>query len=153
MIVTAIVLIAQLGVLADGPPTLDDLSWLAGCWQLTGNKRETLEQWMKPSGGMMLGMSRTVVEGKTREFEYLRIHRDESGDIHYVAIPSGQTETSFKLIRWSTTELVFENPEHDFPQRIIYTWKGEGEMEVRIEGLRGGKARAIDFLFTRSSCD
>ena len=46
----------------------------------------------------------------------------------------------------------FENPTHDFPQRIIYRSDGEGGMSVRIEGERQGKPSAADFQFTRVAC-
>ena len=31
-------------------PSLNDLSWLAGCWEANRNGRELTEQWMKPAG-------------------------------------------------------------------------------------------------------
>ena len=34
--------------------------------------------------------------------------------------------------------VVFENPTHDFPQRIIY-WKDGADLRARIEGTQNGK--------------
>ena len=48
-------------------------AWLAGCWQQRTGNRESLEIWMTPAGGLMLGASRTLVNGAVREFEPLRI--------------------------------------------------------------------------------
>ncbi len=99
----------------------------------------------------MMGMSRTVVGGKATEFEFLQI-RQQGTDIFYVAKPSGQAEASFKLIRHSEREAVFENPTHDFPQRIIYRLQPDGSMTARIEGKTNGTERGIDFLMKRVSC-
>ena len=105
-------------------PTINDLSWLAGCWEANLRGREVNEQWMKPAGGIMLGMARTVSQGKAAEFEFTQIREDKDGAIYYVAKPSGQPEASFKLIKLQNKEAVFENPQHDFPQRIRYRRKG-----------------------------
>jgi len=47
---------------------------------------------------------------------------------------------------------VFENREHDFPQRVIYRRELDGSMHARIEGERDGRIRTIDFSKTRVAC-
>jgi hypothetical protein len=42
---------------------------------------------------------------------------------------------------------VFENLEHDFPQRIIYRRNQDGSLTARIEGDRGGRIVGMDFHF------
>src|SRR5262245_36270866 len=133
--------------------SVDDFAWLAGSWERSGKGREVIEQWMKPSGDLMLGMSRTVAEGKTREFEFLQIRRRDDGGIYYVAMPSGQQETWFKLVKHGTHEAVFENLEHDFPQRILYRLEKDGSLAARIEGTMQGQFKSIDFPYQRAKCD
>ncbi len=134
-------------------PSVNDLAWLAGCWERGGNGWEGVEQWMKPAGETMLGMSRTVGNGKLREFEFLQLRTKEDGAIYYVALPSGQKETWFKLVKSAEHEAVFENLEHDFPQRIIYRLEKDGSLLARIEGLSKGKLKGIDFPMKRGKCD
>ena len=67
----------------------------------------------------MLGLSRTVVGGKTTEFEFLRIAVVD-GALAYVAKASGQAEAAFPVKSIEDGVVVFENLSHDFPQRIIY---------------------------------
>jgi hypothetical protein len=133
--------------------SLDSLAWFTGCWSGGSGARTSLEQWMKPSGKTMLGMSRTVANDKTVEYEFLRLHEKPNGDIFYTALPSGQQETSFKLIRLDKHMAVFENPEHDFPQRIIYKLEDDGSLKARIEGKSKGKERGIDFPMKKVKCD
>ena len=132
--------------------TIADLAWLAGCWDGSGGGREYLEQWMKPSGQTMLGMSRTVMNGKTVAHEFVQI-REQEGDLFYIAKPSGQAEASFKLIKYNNQEAVFENPQHDFPQRIIYRLEKDGSLAAAIEGMSKGKLKHIDFPMKRAKCD
>src|SRR3954469_18054887 len=117
------------------------VSWLAGCWTGTG-KEQSLEQWMAPAGGMMLGMSRTIVAGKPTEFECMRIVETD-GKLYFIAKPSGQAETRFTLIKSSSMEAVFENTHHDFPQRVIYRLQPDGSLVARIEGSANGKQQAV----------
>ncbi|HEV3409146.1 MAG TPA: DUF6265 family protein [Chthoniobacterales bacterium] len=132
--------------------SIEELGWLSGCWQSDGDNRQVREQWMKPAGNMMLGMSHTVANGKTREYEFIRIVQEENGDVFFVANPSGQKEARFKLMIVTEREARFENPEHDFPQRIIYRRDGDS-LVGRIEGVSKGKERAADFPYKRVACD
>ena len=101
-------------------PTLADISWISGDWQTApGGRRQIEEHWTAVAGGSMMGMSRAVAGDKTVEFEYLRIEQRTDG-IYYVAHPGARCPgTDFKLTSASATEAVFENPQHDFPKRII----------------------------------
>jgi hypothetical protein len=130
-------------------PTLQTLAWIAGHWSLERNGRTGTEVWMPPDGGTMVGMSRTVAQGRTVEYEFLLLRQDAAGDIFYVAKPSRQPEASFKLIRATATETIFENPQHDFPQRISYTLKPDGTLLAAIEGQKDGKTRRVEFLFKK----
>ena len=137
---------------ADPPatkPTLSTIAWLAGVWTADENGRQLTEQWMPPAGGTMLGMSRTVARGRTVEYEFLLLREEAGGEINYVAKPSGQAEVAFKLIRATATEVVFENPQHDFPQRISYTLKDGGKLTAAIEGTKNGKTRRVEFNYQR----
>jgi len=111
------------------------------------------EHWMKPDGGTMLGMNRTVTNGKTAAWEFMRIVQEEEGDVFFIALPSGQKETRFTMIRSSAREAVFENPTHDFPQRVIYRLQENGSLLGRIEGTTQGKERAVDFPLQKTRCE
>jgi uncharacterized protein DUF6265 len=129
-------------------PTLTEIAWISGDWQTApGGRRQIEEHWTTVAGGSMMGVSRTVGGDKTVEFEYLRIEQRADG-IYYVAHPKARCPgTDFKLTRASASEAVFENPQHDFPKRIIYR-KGEGDsLTASIDGGEGTKA--ISFAFRR----
>lgn len=152
--VCCIVFVLAVGAEAQVPkPTLNDLSFLAGCWEFKANGREINEQWMKPAGGVLLGMGRTVANGELREYEFTQIKQDKDGAIFYVAKPSGQAEASFKLVKFQNKEAVFENLEHDFPQRIIYRLQSDGSLFARVEGTVKGQVRGIDCPYKRAKCD
>lgn len=121
--------------------TLADLAWMAGSWEsVPGGRRQSEEHWTQAAGASMMGMSRTVAGEKTVEFEYLRIEQRADG-IYYVAHPKARCPgTDFKLTRGSATEAVFENPQHDFPKRIIYRKGADDSLTASIDGGEGTKA-------------
>ena len=133
--------------------SIDNFASMAGCWERTDKSGSVFsEMWMKPAGNSMMGTGRTVKGGKTVDFEFLRIEQRTDG-IFYVAKPKANAEeTPFKLKTSTTNEFIFENLEHDFPQRIIYKLNGNF-MAARIEGTRNGKTMGIDFPSTRTKCE
>jgi hypothetical protein len=133
--------------------SISDLAWLAGCWSSAGGEAGSGEQWMAPAGGTLLGVSRTVKNGRTVAHEFMQIREVEPGKIAFIAHPSGQAEASFPLARAAEREVVFENPQHDFPQRVIYKLEGDGVLRASIEGLSKGRLKTIEFPMKKVDCE
>jgi hypothetical protein len=131
------------------PAKIDAVAWLTGVWKLERNGRTTVEVWGVPAGGLMIGTSHTFTKERTMEYEFILIRPDANGVLNYVAKPSGQPEASFKLVRATDRELVFENPKHDFPQKISYVLKEDGTLLAAIDGTKNGKARRVEFPYRR----
>jgi len=142
---------------ADAASPLAPLAWLEGCWRGSVNKREFREHWLPLRGDLMVGISHTVMDGKTLDFEYLRLERRADG-VHYVTVPSGQKETAFKLAEVATPEggdvvFTFANPAHDFPQRISYRRSSEGWLYATVEGKVAGADRQVIYPMRRIGCE
>lgn len=127
-------------------PSIKDVAWIAGCWELDRNGRHVVESWLPPEGGTMMGVSRTVAGSRTTEWEFLII-REGRGGLEYVAKPSGQPEATFTAARASASEVIFENPAHDFPKKIHYK-RGGDTLTAAIEGPMNGQSRRIEFPYT-----
>ena len=149
---TTLAMLAPVGALA-ADEDVERVSWLAGCWQAEPGEPGTIEQWLPPAGGTMLGVSRTVKQGKTVAFEFMQLRKLPDGALAYIAQPSGGTPTVFRALSLGAREAVFENPEHDFPQRIRYSRAEESRLSASIEGTRNGATRKIEFSFSRVRCD
>lgn len=136
---------------AQGHTGIDRAGWLGGCWERGSGARTIEEQWMAPRGDAMLGMSRSVSDGRLVGYELVLIREDTTGLV-YEAHPSGQESAEFPAILVSDTALVFEDLGHDFPQRIGYDRVGPDSLIGWIEGERGGEHRRIDFPYRRVPC-
>jgi len=126
-------------------PDLEGLRFLEGNWKGESGEAMIEERWTDAVGGTMLGVSRTIVSGKTVAFEFLRIEAREDG-VFYVAQPNGRPPTDFKLARVSNGEAVFENPRHDHPKIIRYRLD-DGALVAEVEGDEGRQ----EFRFRKSS--
>lgn len=126
------------------------VAWLQGCWQMTSGDRIVEEQWMAPRAGVMLSIGRTVRGEKLVEYEWVMLS-EKDGRLAYDAHPSGQPSAIFTAQSASGTEVVFENPQHDFPQRVGYRRDGE-TMLAWIEGVVAGKSRRVEFPYRRVAC-
>jgi len=119
---------------------------LAGCWRAGVDLASTEEQWMAPTGGIMVGMSRTLMEGRARAWEFLLIRAVEDRLVYW-AHPSGQEPTAFPATSISDNRAVFANPEHDFPKRIEYRRASADRMVASVFGQAdaGEPAFALDY--------
>jgi hypothetical protein len=135
------------GALASGQeaPALGDLGWLAGHWIGTSDDVVMEEFWSEPAGGIMVGLHRDVFPDETSFFEFLRIVSTDKG-LTFIASPRGTGTTEFELAILNQQSVVFENLEHDFPQRIIYRREGD-QLIARIEGQTGGGPQTREWIW------
>jgi len=130
-------------------PDLKPFAWLVGSWAGKEGETQMEEHWTHACGGVMLGIHRDVSPSRRTFFEYLRIEKTPEG-IVYWASPRGRTATPFRLTENEEGKAVFENPEHDYPQRIIYSRGPDGTLRARIEGTENGRFRASEWHWQRA---
>lgn len=132
---------------ADAPwPLIARAAWLAGTWVMGDAGDLTEEHWLPPRGDSMMAVSRTVSGGRLAWFETVVLRETPAGLV-FEAHPSGQPGGSFPAVTVTDSLLVFENPEHDFPQRIGYRRSADGGgLEAWIEG--GG--RRVEFAYRKA---
>ena len=93
--------------------------------------------------GLKVGTSQAVKDGKTVEIELVTI--DISGPKAQVQVAiNGRPPIPFAETARTATSMTFENPNHDYPQRIRY-WR-EGELlKAEISMLDGSRANGWSF--------
>ena len=113
---------------APAPAGVGDLAWMSGQWQSESGERWTAVAGRPRRGGAMLGLSRSGRGGTMREYEFLRIQAGADGVPVYHASPGGRAPVGFRLVARDGSSATFENPQHDYPQRIHY--RRDGDMMV-----------------------
>jgi uncharacterized protein DUF6265 len=127
------------------------VAWMQGCWQSSTPERSVYEQWTAPQAGSMLGVGRTVRGERLIEYEFVLL-QERDGRLAYEAHPSGQPSAVFTSSTVGDAMVVFENPEHDFPQRVGYRKEGADAVVAWVEGTEKGKPRRLEFSYHRVAC-
>ena len=150
VVASALALVAASPLAAQTPAGgVHALAWMEGAW---GGEKDGVvmeELWTGPRGGALLGLHRDVKGQRLLSWEFLRIQATEAG-ITYFASPRSAPPTPFKLVETGDKRAVFENKEHDFPQRILYWVDAKGALHARIEGPQGGKTISEEWVWTRT---
>ena len=119
-----------------------------GKWKMISDKIEYYEEWRLINGSELIGIGFSIEEGDTvlSEELYVKKFADKWA---YIALPVNQTITLFALSEYSENKFIFENEEHDYPQKIIYEFTADGKLNAATEGIIEGELMRRDFNFIR----
>jgi hypothetical protein len=131
--------------------SVENLRWLAGCLELREGDRVVEEHRMDLRAGSMLGMARTTTSKSLGEYELTLIHQKAS-QVLFEAHPSGQAAAVFAATSANADSVIFEAPEHDYPQIVGYRRSGRDSVIAWIDGKQGGKRQRIEFPYRRVPC-
>jgi len=125
---------------------------LCGSWKYLQKDRISSESWTQINDSLFVGFGSSVKSsGDTIFTEKLRIYRNRGNWIYAVSVANQNDakEISFVLKPYDGATWYFENPEHDFPQKICYTLKSNDELFAWIEGKTEQGSRREYFHFER----
>jgi hypothetical protein len=106
--------------------SIDPFLWLEGTWEMPRPKGGfRLETWKQNDSNSLIGKGIKVVNVDTTLLESIEIKADNIETWYIPIVPDQNNATSilFKLVSSTDHQFVFENPQHDFPQRITYIFK------------------------------
>lgn len=126
----------------------DDFNWLVGKWKLESDRVELYEEWKTDGKHRLKGESYVMRDDQKQVSEILFLEKFDD-QWAYIALPEGQSIALFALVNSENNEFVFENKEHDFPQRIIYRLINQGEISASVEGEKNGELKTMNFKFTK----
>lgn len=126
--------------------------WLIGTWENRTPKGIIFETWSKETNVEFSGKSYIIQEKDTVVFENIRLIQGQDGLIYIPTVKNQNDDLpvhfASKVI--SETRLVFENPEHDFPQVISYTKINSDSLVAEISGTKDGRERRQVFAMKRT---
>ena len=128
-----------------------ELQQLSGTWMMETKRGAIYENWKRTGKDEMQGKSFKLNGKDTIVLENVRLSKS-AGGLFYIPVVSDQNEgkaVSFKMIDSKNKTYVFENKEHDFPQRVIYHLVSRDSVHAWIEGTKNGKTGRSDYYFKR----
>ena len=131
--------VALAGIAMPAAAQESGLGWMSGGWcTAPEGDAQVCEAWSEEIAGGVVGISSTRKGGAEVSSERMAISASQ-GTLTFIAMPSGAAApTRFPLISRGAAELVFENREHDYPQRIRY-WRESDVLMAEISVADGGK--------------
>ncbi|MES2379414.1 MAG: DUF6265 family protein [Bacteroidota bacterium] len=131
---------------------LEKASWLIGNWENKSSEGNASEVWKKENDSTLLGASYFIMGKDTASTEFISLHQTGKEIFYAPTIPgqNGGLPIEFKLTQSDNNSLVFENPAHDFPQKITYTKITNDSLVAEISGKQQGKEKAMQFPMKRA---
>ncbi|MCB0575444.1 MAG: hypothetical protein KDC61_12865 [Saprospiraceae bacterium] len=131
-----------------GQTAWDGLQQLAGTWQREGKPR--YEMWRAESDTSLYGEGyRHAPDGDKGISEFLRIVQEKDGSIAYLATVPDQNDgatIAFPMTDYGVGHWTFENPAHDFPQKIVYRLDAPDTLDVALNGAPGAPQFILRFI-------
>jgi len=130
---------------------IEKAEWLIGTWENKTQRGSIYETWSKTADNEFSGKSYIVKEQDTIVFETIRLAQEQDG-LFYIPNVKNQNDglpVHFATKTISETQLVFENPQHDFPQIISYTKISADSLVAEISGTKNGQERKQTFPMKR----
>lgn len=131
---------------------IEKASWLIGNWENNSIEGNATEIWKKKNDSTLFGLSFFIVNKDTVFSETISLEQNGVNLFYIPTVKEQNNEQPVKFaLTYSTTyQLVFENPEHDYPQKIIYTQITKDSILAEISGMKKGKQAIQQFQMTRA---
>ncbi len=123
------------------PGQIEKAAWLIGSWENKSEFGTMSENWEKMNDSVYHGTSYFIKDKDTLHSESVELSQKGS-DLIYSPNVKGQNSdlpVAFKMTSATANQLVFENPAHDFPQKITYKMITKDSLVAEISGKQGGK--------------
>ncbi len=129
--------------------TLNDFKWFLGKWKGTMQGMDVRETWTMENETSFNGDGFVMSDMDTIFHESTKL-QVQNGNIFYIAnVPGNPAPVSFKLTFYENHKAIFENPEHDFPKKIIYTHVLPDSLIAVVEGEENGQYRKEELYFKK----
>ncbi|MEP7146580.1 MAG: DUF6265 family protein [bacterium] len=128
---------------------------LEGEWTMPFKGGELIERWERKYNKMLEGETIFLKGNEKQPIESISLFLRD-GRIYYTPVVNGTQDeepVQFTLIEIDKKKFIFQNKEHDFPQRIIYELRSVNELVATIEGETNNGFKKIQYKYNRKTGD
>ncbi|KQO33167.1 hypothetical protein ASF10_19020 [Flavobacterium sp. Leaf82] len=125
--------------------------WLIGNWENKSPDGALSENWIKLNDSTFSAASYFIKGKDTLHFENI-VLAQKGETLTYFATVKGQNDdkpVAFPSTAESDKQLIFENPKHDYPQKITYTKGADNTITAEISGKLDGKVTTEKFVMAK----
>jgi hypothetical protein len=124
--------------------------WLEGKWQGKVNDSTYIfENWNNVNQELIKGTGGMCIHSDTVFSEKISIYKEDNNFYYRADVSENEEPIDFLYKPNENDSVVFENLQHDFPQRIVYYYKTLNKLYAHIEGTIEGKYRKEIFEYEK----
>jgi hypothetical protein len=144
-------------------PPLDTMKWLIGSWENKNENGVMTETWSQQDDSALTGIVTASYLFKDESMDEPRLRTDTLetirieqlwGKLSYIPAVKDQNNgmpVKFKMTFCNAERFVFENPDHDFPQKITYERIGADSLVATVSGKWEGQEVKETFPMKRTN--
>ena len=134
---------------------LNKATWLLGNWEYSDSIGKLTENWKMEDDSTFVGNSYFVLDNKkdTIHTESMQLQEAKEHLIYLATVKGQNNEDSvpFQLTINEDSLLVFENPKHDYPQKIQYELLRNSGIKASVFGKLKEKKTIEVYNFTKKN--
>jgi hypothetical protein len=127
---------------------LEKANWMLGEWEKKDSLGTLREIWERLDDSTFVGLSYYIQNEKdTLHNEQVELMQDGEHLIYKTTIKGENNDSPipFQMTKDEDSLLVFENPKHEYPQKIQYKLMKNGSLIATISGKQNGKNSAENY--------
>lgn len=131
---------------------LEKAKWLLGNWENVTKESDSREIWQQTNDSTLNAESYVTVGKDTVFYEKIELVERHDSLLYIVSVRDQNKEKPVTFYQTQSTEkqVVFENPKHDFPNKIEYKQINKDSIVGIIYGSDKGKPISQEFPMKRS---
>lgn len=137
--------------LARSDEKLAAMDWLAGYWlgEMWGGMFHA--HYSTPEGGLILSHSRLITDGEETFYEFEVFGPADDEVVWLQPFPGGRKAVGFRLkeLDVEARMATFENPDKDFPTRIVYHRQADDRLVITLSDPHGESEQVETFDLRR----
>lgn len=131
---------------------LEKMNWLVGQWESKTPEGLLTETWTKENDSTFSGQAYFIKNEKDTVHSESIVLAQVKEELIYRPTVKGQNNDEpidFKLTSDVENSYTFENPKHDYPQKIVYKKTNETSLVATISGKQQGKSSSESYPMTK----
>jgi hypothetical protein len=126
--------------------------WLLGKWENKSDDGNLLEIWRKVNDSLFIGESYFIKEKDTLHSEKIEL-KQHGEALFYTTTIQGQNDdkpVTFKQNVEIAKQLVFENPNNEYPRKIVYKPFAKDHLLIEISGIHQEKLSSARYSLKKT---
>lgn len=133
-------------------PVAEFTSW-EGTWESSSDSSSFTETWIRINTQKWSGTGTWRINDSISYQEKLSLRKNGKDWVYSAKAPGQNNEqcVDFRLSQYTDSTWVFTNPNHDFPEKIVYQLLPSRKLKVEVSGIEKGKPKSFNLSLNKNT--